>query len=198
MYLPVYNEVYHSLTLGRYIQTPFLSLTLTTEGGSLMTDIRLLRALFQQEDEHVIYAPGGGLTDIWSGELAEDETDSSSDVEVSNEIPSMEGLSLGRGRLPQRSTSGRSMVESSNGWEELAIRQGVEGDDEEPDYEKRLFASGRRLFKCLQLDLSSFGLEKAGLAHQFATLITKEQINLLYSATFRCVVSVINQLTRCV
>ena len=43
----------------------------------------------------------------------------------------------------------------------------------------------RKLFKCLQLDLSSFGLEKAGLAHQFAGLLLNEKINLLYSSTFR-------------
>lgn len=167
------------------LQTPFLSLTLTEEGGSLITDIRLLRALFADADESVVYAPGGGLRELWSGEQDDDEA-SSSDESSPGEYPALEDLSLERERSEQ-SASGRKgswdVFDESTEWEKVKSSKGQ--DDDEDDEQKRLFASGRRLFKGLQLDLSSFGLEKAGLAHQFASLITKERINLLYSSTFR-------------
>jgi hypothetical protein len=150
-----------------------------------MSDIRLLRELFGDSDESVVYAPGGGLSHVWSGELDEDDEESSESESV-DEIASLKNMSLGRGRPLGRRNSEREnwdVFDESEEWESVSASK--KGGEEETEDEKRLFASGRRLFKCLQLDLSSFGLEKAGLAHQFATLITKEQINLLYSATFR-------------
>lgn len=128
------------------MQTPFLSLTLTTEGASLLADIRLLRELFSGDDEALVYAPGqGGLSGLWGGEDIDD-------ADQDEDVP-----------------RGRGAPEED--WEQ------VTNEDEDDQ--------GRRLFKCLQLDLSSFGLEKAGLAHQFAGILTGERINLLYSSTFR-------------
>ncbi|KAK9893925.1 hypothetical protein P389DRAFT_174849 [Cystobasidium minutum MCA 4210] len=167
--------------------TPFLSLTITTEGGSLITDIRLLRALFADADESVVYAPGGGLHEMWSGEQDEDELSSGEGSEV-GDYPNMETLSIDRGQSDE-SKDGRTgswdVFDESADWEKVKPTSGFSGGDDEDEEQRRLFASGRRLFKALQLDLSSFGLEKAGLAHQFATLITKEKLNLLYSSTFR-------------
>lgn len=100
----------------------------------------------------------------------------------------MEDLSFERDRSEQPAGNRQGswdVFDESADWEKVKPSKGQ--DDDEDDEQKRLFASGRRLFKGLQLDLSSFGLEKAGLAHQFASLITKERINLLYSSTFRYV-----------
>lgn len=77
--------------------------------------------------------------------------------------------------------------DDSDEWDQVTdesegvLEQHIEDEEEEEEDDD----SGRRLFKCLQLDLSSFGLEKAGLAHQFSGLLTGERINLLYSSTFR-------------
>lgn len=164
-------------------------MTLTEEGGSLITDIRLLRALFAESDESVVFAPGGGLTELWSGEQDEDDSSSIGEDAGSDEnIPNISGINLGRGRSEGSATAQNGspdIFDDSAEWHITTSSSDLREEEEEDEEEKMLFASGRRLFKCLQLDLSSFGLEKAGLAHQFATLITKEKINLLYSATFR-------------
>lgn len=164
-------------------------MTLTEEGGSLITDIRLLRALFGESDESVVFAPGGGLAELWSGEQDEDDSSSISDDIASDGIPSMDELNI-RGEGLEGSAAARNgdtwdVFDDRENWQSPAESLSLREEEEENEEEKMLFASGRRLFKCLQLDLSSFGLEKAGLAHQFATLITREKINLLYSATFR-------------
>lgn len=156
---------------------------MTAEGGSLIADIRLLRALFDgEEDEGMIYASGqGGLSGLWSGEEG--------DREASMAEPSfMRGRSRNVG-----STSSSSSALSDDGdadWQELSD-QDEDGQkykqksEQEYELELELEQQNRRLFKCLQLDLSSFGLEKAGLASQFAGLLTDVDINLLYSSTFR-------------
>jgi hypothetical protein len=57
-------------------ETPtFVSLTQTLEGASLTADIKLLRALFTEENaDEMIYAVGdGGLRGFWRGEEALDE-----------------------------------------------------------------------------------------------------------------------------
>lgn len=170
------------------LQTPFLSLTVTEEGGSLITDIRLLRALFAEGDESVVFAPGGGLSEMWSGEQNDDDDSCDNEASRPEEYPALDGLNLGRGRTQTNGGDREDkwdVFDDSTDWEEVKPIHTSKGRDDEDEEQKMLFASGRRLFKCLQLDLSSFGLEKAGLAHQFATLITKEKINLLYSATFR-------------
>lgn len=139
-------------------------MSLTTEGASLLADIRLLRQLFSGDDESLVYAPGqGGLSALWGGE--EEELDTADERNASSS-----------------SQRGRSSRGSGPSFDDAEDCQEVPdtGAEEEDD-------SGRRLFKCLQLDLSSFGLEKAGLAHQFAGILTEEQINLLYSSTFRSV-----------
>lgn len=163
---------------------------MTEEGGSLITDIRILRALFAEGDEHVVYAPGGGLSEPWSGEQDDDDTSSNSEDSPSG-YPSLDNLRIGRGRPLSNNANDTSaawdVFDDSADWENVQPSSSDDVDEDETEEEKTLFASGRRLFKCLQLDLSSFGLEKAGLAHQFATLITKEKINLLYSSTFRFV-----------
>lgn len=167
---------------------PFLSMTLTEEGGSLITDIRLLRALFAESDESVVFAPGGGLTELWSGEQDEDDGSSIGGEESTDALSAIVDLNLERRRSKANSTAELGtwdVFDEAADWQTSADSSNVQAQEDEDEEGKLLFASGRRLFKCLQLDLSSFGLEKAGLAHQFATLITKEKINLLYSATFR-------------
>lgn len=122
---------------------------------------------------------------MWSGEQDDDdEEDNDISINSSEAQSGMAGMSIERSGQDSRSTGREGtwdVFDDSAGWENVGREEGSDEDEQE----KMLFASGRRLFKCLQLDLSSFGLEKAGLAHQFATLITKEKINLLYSATFR-------------
>ena len=145
----------------RTVQTPFFSLTLTTEGGSLMADVRLLRTMFKGEEENVIYASGqGGLSGEWQGEMDEGALDAIDQASPRPRTASHDGSYLG---------------DDSHEWQHVE----AETNPEEQEYNER------QLFKCLQLDLSSFGLEKAGLAHQFAGILTQQDINLLYSSTYR-------------
>ena len=177
------------MLIRRASQTPFLSLTLTSEGASLIADIRLLRALFEGEDESIVYATGqGGLAGVWGGE-EEDSLEAGQDTNThlsDDARPAPPGSSDDEvGQLafddseeweavPPHAAATRSARMQAHGAERVG-----EGEEEEDQYE------GRHLFKCLQLDLSSFGLEKAGLAHQFSGLLTSERINLMYSSTFR-------------
>lgn len=133
----------------------------------MLADIRLLRELFNGDDESLVYAPGqGGLSGLWGGE-ADDEDDTHVD-----DTP----LGPPRGRANQ--SNNLPSFDDAEEWTSIPQNAQEATEEEEDD-------SGRRLFKCLQLDLSSFGLEKAGLAHQFAGILTEERINLLYSSTFR-------------
>lgn len=138
------NRAFVSLLAILALQIPFLSLTLTVEGGSLIADIRLLRALFDsEEDAGMVYASGqGGLSGLWAGE---------------------DGVEEGKGRDDESRGGGGG--------------GGADARDEE--------TASRKLYKCLQLDLTNFDLEKAGLVHQFAGLLTDQNIDLLYSSTFR-------------
>lgn len=141
-------------------QIPFLSLTLTVEGGSLIADIRLMRALFDEQEESMVFASGqGGLVELWAG-----EDDNFDDDDMAS--PTRE----------RYTRVGDTPKDASDEWEKV---------DQEEESQDDAETEGRSLYKCLQLDLSSFGLEKAGLAHQFAGLLTKEDINLLYSSTYR-------------
>lgn len=138
----------------------------------MIADIRLLRALFKGEDESVVYASGqGGLFQPWNGELEE------TPFHQLHARKASEGPE--RGRKLFREDDDQLTFDDVDDWEKVLL----EAEDEDDNTELQ----GRKLFKCLQLDLSSFGLEKAGLAHQFAGLLTSERINLLYSSTFKYV-----------
>ena len=91
------------------------------------------------------------------------------------EAPRATKHTRGRQRFPDDNQ--HSSFDDAEEWETVANMSHYEDDGHD--------LQGRRLLKCLQLDLSSFGLEKAGLAHQFAGLLTSEEITLLYSSTFR-------------
>jgi hypothetical protein len=132
----------------------------------------VLRALFENEDESCVYATGqGGLAAKWSGE-DDDFADGKYAESISRE------RSTSRGRSSSRSRQlGGSHASQAKGKDY--------SDEESSDEDADSNIQSRKLLKCLQLDLSSFGLEKAGLVHQFAGLLTKERIDLLYSATFR-------------
>lgn len=126
--------------------TPFVSFTATLEGCSLTADIRLLRKLFPNDQENNVFAAGeGGLDSPWIGEqgdddllLSEDEMDQ---VETEDNLRS-------RGRSRKRDSAlsqvSRFDQRSINGY---PTTNGVDGS--------------RRLLKCLQLDLSSFGLGRS-------------------------------------
>lgn len=103
---------------------PFVALTQTPEGTSLTADIRLLRGIFQEAEEEMVYAVGeGGLRGVWQGE--------------------------------------EEVVEE--GWERGRRERGEEERRERREREDRAGEGGRRLMKCLQLDLVSFGLGKCAL-----------------------------------
>ena len=161
-------------------------MTLTSEGASLIADVRLLRALFEGEDESIVYATGqGGLAGVWGGEeedfLApchDDDANPSEDARLAPPAPSNDEV-------------GQLAFDDSEEWEAVASHPATRAaraqlhDSQRVTEEEEDQDEGRQLFKCLQLDLSSFGLEKAGLAHQLSGLLTSERINLMYSSTFR-------------
>ncbi|KEI42102.1 uncharacterized protein L969DRAFT_83969 [Mixia osmundae IAM 14324] len=146
--------------------TPFISLTQTLEGTSLTGDIRLLRLIFSPAEEtNMVHTLGdGGLHGHWRGEEGELET---------NELPAR-----GRPRI-RKSSSGEPFV---GGQMEDAGSSVFSPDEDEEELDmslpelphtssrrpsQRSLDGGRRLYKCLQLDLSSFGLGQ----HSYLTLL---------------------------
>jgi len=166
--------------------TPFVSFTATLEGCSLTADIRLLRKLFPNDDGNAIFTAGeGGLDSPWIGEEGDDDNLPSlgSGEEEENEVDLPR---RGRRRNRDRSlSSGRVSLQAG----EQSL---VNGDGD----------GSRRLLKCLQLDLSSFGLgkckhilpfsgsltvrstDKTGIVNMLTDILTSNGINLLYSSTF--------------
>lgn len=62
------------------------------------------------------------------------------------------------------------------------IVNGVNPDDsDEEDYED----TDVLMYKCLQLDLRKFGLDKHGLVNRFSRVLEENGINHMYSSTFK-------------
>lgn len=127
--------------------TPFVSFTATLEGCSLTADIRLLRKLFPNDQENSVFAAGeGGLDSPWIGEEGDDIILSDSDGEspvMRNGNDEVDLPSRGRSRKRDSALSQVSQFDRM-GLVDGYTSNGVDGS--------------RRLLKCLQLDLSSFGL----------------------------------------
>jgi len=129
--------------------TPFVSFTATQEGCSLTADIRLLRKLFVNDEGSIFAAGEGGLDALWIGEEG-DERILASTFEI-NSIEAARKLQS-RGRSRRR---GSTMDEED--WNNLD--DGRLGSSNASSATRSISADGsRKLLKCLQLDLSSFGL----------------------------------------
>ncbi|KAK4056449.1 hypothetical protein OIO90_002592 [Microbotryomycetes sp. JL221] len=149
---------------------PFIALIETCDGSSLTADVRLLRSVFQdqQQEDEMVYAIGqGGLRGVWQGEDGiVDQNESQQDVQdhqsyekvndenVTEEWEQIERLEVEKERLIRKQLS----YEAGQG--------------------------GRRLLKCLQLDLSKFGLDKHGIVDSVAGILANEGINVVYQSTF--------------
>ena len=131
---------------------PFVSFTATEDGSSLTADIRLLRRLFPgKDDENMVYTIGdGGLTGSWTGE----EEDDIMLEEVEVDVESFDDPPDERGR-PIHPTA-RAYHQANDGfsdsWTKLTP---LASSDASP---RSVLGEERTLLKCLQLDLSSFGL----------------------------------------
>ncbi|SGY83059.1 BQ5605_C009g05616 [Microbotryum silenes-dioicae] len=201
-------------TLDADYPTPFIALTQTLEGVSLMADVRLLRKVFKEgEDEGICFIVGpGGLHSIWNGEDGVGSDDESSDDEC--------GFSPRRGRERTRSNE-HDRVQMETALEE-ELHSGTESSESrsrtreqearEAERRDRKFQAkdAGKLLKCLQLDLSSFGLGKwykrkkyflnhlrwltlmlrcmktdtHGIVEHFAGLLVNGGLNCLYQSTF--------------
>ena len=158
----------HPQTLDSDVEaSPFVSFTQTAEGASLTADLYLLRKLFDEDaslGEGVILAVGeGGLGGTWIGEPGI----ASSSLENDTRPLSSEHSRRGRSGRPVRPRTA-----SAEDWQQVVAV-------EEHSSPIRQVDGARRLLKCLQLDLSSFGLDKYGIVHRFADLLTREDINLV-------------------
>jgi hypothetical protein len=130
--------------------TPFFSLTQTSEGTSLTSDIRILRRLFPSDEEgqNIVYAAGGGLWGLWRGEEDDSSPTLGPEAESDRVKSRMEREIAERGRARTRRPRGQEEEE----WEK------IEASADEWD-------TGRKLLKCIQLDLSSSGLGKRSQLH---------------------------------
>lgn len=150
---------------------PFIALTQTQETVSFTSDIRLLRSLFSEEEEsEMVYAVGhGGLRGIWQGEEEEDGEKEETEVERNRErLLKKQNSVRSRGRRGRRqgeksegvrsgSEQGEEEVESD--WERVEQEDLEKGERERRDRREKARAAGeggRRILKCLQLDLASF------------------------------------------
>ncbi|KAM0751602.1 hypothetical protein T439DRAFT_355510 [Meredithblackwellia eburnea MCA 4105] len=161
-------------TLKSDYPVPFIALTQTIEGTSLTADVRLLRAIFKEDEEaEMIYAVGeGGLRGIWEGEegvpavLGEEE-----EAEVEGDAPS----------LKRRGSDQSDWQQVEREEEDLAEREARE----RRELAKVAGEGGRVLLKCICLDLWAFGLDKTGIVEHFAGLLIEQGINLVYTSTFQ-------------
>ncbi|KAK4051628.1 hypothetical protein OIV83_002768 [Microbotryomycetes sp. JL201] len=139
---------------------PYMVLTQTSDGSSLTADVRLLRAVFdEQEEEQMVYAIGqGGLRGLWQGENGVADSDSS-DVEETDD-----GGAQGWEQVERHELIGEKKLRKAEG--------------------KKAGDGGRSLLKCLQLDLVNFGLDKTGIVNQVAGILARSGINCVYQSTF--------------
>ncbi|GAA6055005.1 hypothetical protein RTBOTA2_006426 [Rhodotorula toruloides] len=160
--------------------TPFLALTQTAEGTSLIADVRLLRRVFCDageggEEEKGVWVSGeGGLGGLWEGEEGvegweeeEDEEGTTTSEEESGSLVSV-----------------RSSAEEE-GWEPVSPGVSAREAAAEEEEQEGEGASERTLLKCLQLDLTRFGLDKPGLVEYYTSLLIEGGVrSLLYQSTF--------------
>ncbi|SCV74712.1 BQ2448_7741 [Microbotryum intermedium] len=175
-------------TLDADYPTPFIALTQTAEGVSLMADVRLLRKVFKEgEDEGICFTVGpGGLHSIWNGEDGVGSDDESPDDE--HEFVSRRGRERTRSNEHDRGQmDAPSEEELHSGTESSESRSRTrEQEAREAERRDRKFRAkdGGKLLKCLQLHLSSFGLETHGIVEHFAGLLVNGGLNCLYHSTF--------------
>ncbi|KAJ8291657.1 Uracil-regulated protein 1 [Rhodotorula toruloides] len=163
--------------------TPFLALTQTAEGTSLIADVRLLRKVFceggEGEEEKGVWVSGeGGLGGAWEGEegvegweAEEEEEDEEAGMTTASEDES--------------GSSVRSSVSEDEGWEPVSPGTSARDVTEDEEEQEGEGASERTLLKCLQLDLTRFGLDKPGLVEYYTSLLIEGGVrSLLYQSTF--------------
>lgn len=154
---------------------PFIALTQTADGTSLTADVRLLRALFSadgtavgQSEEELVYAVGsGGLRGVWAGEEGESDgeydgaEDDYSETEIEmDDVPrsvSRSRSSRGRGAVPSSESESTSASEAEE-WQHLEREDSARERRERREKARQAGEGGRRLLKCLQVDLVAFGL----------------------------------------
>ncbi|KAM0789706.1 hypothetical protein ACM66B_006565 [Microbotryomycetes sp. NB124-2] len=160
-----------SSTVESSYPAPYIALTQTSDGSSITCDVRLLRAIFtkEEEDQMVFVVGRGGLRGVWQGE------DGVSDEELSSNEKEQEEVADGR----QEATSGRT-----DEWEQIGKQELDEERRARKLEARRAGEGGRRLLKCLQLDLVDFGLDKTGIVDQVAGILAKAGINCVYQSTF--------------
>ncbi|ORY76266.1 hypothetical protein BCR35DRAFT_353423 [Leucosporidium creatinivorum] len=183
---------------------PFVALTQTADGTSLTADVRLLRALFGaegaaggQSEEELVYAVGsGGLRGVWAGEEGESEGEydvegadesgySESEIEMDGVPRSLSRSRGSRGRGGVRSSESESTSASeAEDWEHLEREDSAREKRERREKARQAGEGGRRLLKCLQVDLVAFGLDKHGIVEQIAGILGAVGINCLYQSTY--------------
>lgn len=146
--------------------TPFIALTSVVGQTSLTADVRVLRALFSAaEEEDMVFSVGsGGLAGVWEGEEEGEDEGQQEDGE---------GGERGRGRSRPSEGLGLYGTERGSGTGEGSEEEDGDDDDWEKVEESRerrremrrrremakeAGEGGRRLLKCLQLDLTGFAL----------------------------------------
>ncbi|KAG7097287.1 hypothetical protein E1B28_004652 [Marasmius oreades] len=66
------------------------------------------------------------------------------------------------------------------------VAEGKDHREDEPELDDDLdHNTGSNMLKCLQVDLRKFGLDKHGLVNRFSRVLEENEINHMYSSTFR-------------
>ncbi|GJN94503.1 hypothetical protein Rhopal_007585-T1 [Rhodotorula paludigena] len=185
---------------------PFLALTQTSDGTSLTADVRLLRASFAScatgvAVEEVVFASGeAGLGGRWEGEDGLEGWEE--EVARSKLEERWEERWRRRRKEPDEAEPSSSDTEDEAPsakedeleWE--AVSPSIElsdlptsDDDQDGEGERARErdedADERTLLKCLQLDLTRFGLDKPGLVEHYAQLLISGGVrSLLYQSTY--------------
>ncbi|KAF8165564.1 hypothetical protein B0H34DRAFT_647475 [Crassisporium funariophilum] len=80
----------------------------------------------------------------------------------------------------------RHMVICSGELDAADLRlEGIDSSDEEDEADDNLSRSSSSSLKCLQIDLRRFGLDKHGLVNRFSRVLEENNINHMYSSTFK-------------
>ncbi|BGP11559.1 hypothetical protein JCM10049v2_007468 [Rhodotorula toruloides] len=164
--------------------TPFLALTQTAEGTSLIADVRLLRKVFceggEGEEEKGVWVSGeGGLGGAWEGEEGVEGWEENEEEDEEEEEGGMTASEDDSG------SSVRSDVSEEEGWEPVSPGTSARDVTEDEEDQEGEGASERTLLKCLQLDLTRFGLDKPGLVEYYTSLLIEGGVrSLLYQSTF--------------
>lgn len=65
---------------------PFVSFTSTSDNASLVLDVRLLRALFDEDEQSMVFAVGGDVSGLFHGEESEEWAHVDSEIEHGRQI----------------------------------------------------------------------------------------------------------------